>query len=238
MYEDQAIKLLTDMLDVIDDIWAVKGFQVSNKNPYRNPFELLYPIPGEPSCDRVTSDVIKRNDPNLDLTTPIEIISKALQRCFSHQVTATFTVIPSYVAWYWDWEQWENEMGEKIPDDRHGDESPWEYAIRTQFASQMHYTFSNYNTVLYFKFIYNPHGYAKILSNLRPRPSTLLGYVRDWMGRNPAMMHPGIQDGIPEHLRVSQQLPDVCQDSPPRFSFGCPDGCQDNPPGFSFSFGV
>ena len=71
MYEDQAIKLLTDMLDVIDDIWAVEGFQVSNENPYRNPFELLYPIPEEPSCDRVTSDVIKRNDPNLDLTTPI-----------------------------------------------------------------------------------------------------------------------------------------------------------------------
>ena len=155
-------------LDVIDDIWAVKGFQVSNENPYRNPFDLLFPIPGEPSCDGVTSDVIKRNDPNLDLTTPIQIIS-------SHQVPATFTVIPSYVAWYWDWEQWENEMGEKIPDDRHGDESPWEYAIRTQFVPQMHYTFSNYNTVLHFKFIYIPHGYVKIFFNPRPRPSTLLG---------------------------------------------------------------
>ena len=52
------------------------------------------------------------------------------------------------------------------------------------------------------------------------------------------MMQPGIQDGIPEHLRVSQQIPDVCQDGPPRFSFGCPDGCQDNPPRFSFGFGV
>ena len=42
---------------------------------------------------------------------------------------------------------------------------------------------------------------------VRSRPSTLVGYVRDGMGRNPAMMQPGIQDDIPEHLRVSQQHP-------------------------------
>ena len=44
-------------------------------------------------------------------------------------------------------------MGEKIPEDPHGDESPWEYVIRTQFGPQMHYTFSNYSTNLLFKFI-------------------------------------------------------------------------------------
>ena len=234
MYEDQATKLLTDMLDVIDDIWAVEGFRVSDEDP-RDPVKLG---PGFKWTGPVKTGVIKRNEakeiyqltwnselgmfhPNLDLTTPIRIISNALQRCFSHQEPATFTVIPSYVGHtYWDWERWKNEMGEKIPDDRHGDESPWEYVIRTQFVPQMHYTFSNYSTVLHFKFIYNPHGYAKIFFNLRPRPSTLVGYVRDWMGRNPAMMQPGIQDGIPEHLIVSPQLPDVCQDILPRFSFG------------------
>ena len=98
-------------------------------------------------------------------------------------------------------------MGEKLSDDRHGDESPWEYVIRTKFVLQMPDTFSNYSTILHFKFIYNPYGYEKSILNLRPRPSTLVSYVRDWMGRNPAMMQPGIQDGIPEHLMVSQQHP-------------------------------
>ena len=94
-------------------------------------------------------------------------------------------------------------MGE-IPDDRHGDEWPWKYVIRTQFLPQMHHTFSNYNTVLDFQFIYEMYpGYAKIILRLHPRAHptrTLVGYVRDWIQRNPAVA----RDGIPEHLMVSQ----------------------------------
>ena len=36
MYQDQATKLLIDMLTVIDDIWAVDGIQVSDEDPRDN----------------------------------------------------------------------------------------------------------------------------------------------------------------------------------------------------------
>ena len=141
-----------------------------------------------------------------NLTTAIQIISQSLQRCFCHQEPATFIVMPSYpvrwTGWMMDSERWENEMGEN-PDDRHGDEWPWKYVIRTQFVPQMYYRFSNHNTVLHFQFIYDMYGYARIIFNLHLRcwlTSTLVGYVRDWIEKNPAVA----QDGIPEHLMVSQ----------------------------------
>ena len=203
MYEDEAAKLLTTMLTVIDDIWpmVVNGIQVSDEDPY-------YPLSIQ---QQVTTGVITgldEEEEQEDLTTAIQIISKALQQCFSHQEPAAFIVRPSYPGAWWskwmmDWEHWENNIDE-IPDDRHGGEWPWKYVMRTQFIPRMHHTFSNYNTVLDFQFIYEMSpGYAKIIFNLHPQAPprrTLVGYVRDWIQRNPAVA----QDGIPEHLMVSQ----------------------------------
>ena len=102
MYEDEATKLLTDMLTVIDDIWSmvVNGIQVSDEDP-SNPLSI-------PVTTGVVTGLDEEGEQE-DLTTAIQIISKALQQCFSHQEPATFIVIPSYPAvgwheWMMDWE--------------------------------------------------------------------------------------------------------------------------------------